>query len=1057
MSIRITHVHRLTASFFDYYMLDAALLLMFLSLAVTVTAQTDQTAKHIAAEKLIVEFTQLYQIGTRDSLKEGIARLERTLPIYREGRDTRGEANALGNIANCYLVLGENEKALEYYNKALPLEKELGDRSAEAYVLVGIGRVYNKLGQNQRALDYGNQALLLQRTTGDAAGEALTLSNMADVYALLGENQKALASCNQAVELEKAIGDFKGEARTLTSMGNIHARLGAHRKALEYDNQALLLERAVGDRSNEAATLNSIGNVYNGMGENQKALEYFNQALPLMKTAEDRRGEAITINNSAMAYVTLGELQKALEEYNQALLLERAVGDRSSEAATLTNIGTIYQILGENQRALQSFNQAMLFFHAVGNLEDEARALNNIGIIYKALGENQRALAYYNQALPLHRAVGNQACQAGTLNNIGGIYSILGEDQQALKCFNQALILASSVRDQMDEELTLTNIGNSYLKLGDNQKALEYYNQALRLSREINDQAGEALTLYDVARLEGSRNDLIEARRQIEAALRIIESLWSRYTNSDLRTSYFATGQTYYKFYIDLLMQMHKQQPSEGFAAVALQASERARARGLLELLTEGHVDIRQGVDPELLQRERALQQQLNSKAEVRVRLLNGQHTADQAGSAAKEIEALTTDYQEVEAKIRQTSRHYAALTQPQPLDLMGIQAQLDADTLLLEYSLGMEHSYLWLVSPTEIKSFELPAPKEIEAAARSFYELLITSNRIYALSDEKQAVARALTDPQRQEMLETASHLSQMLIGPVASQLGKKRLVIVADGALQYLPFAALPDPTTIMQETGKTQPMIVQHEIVSLPSISSLATLRSELAGRKLPPKDLAVLADPVFDPDDERVKSSSTHRESSRRLKGTRKEADGIVAFVPANRAREALDFEANRELANSGELGQYRYIHFATHGLIDSIHPELSAIVLSLVDEKGNPRDGFLRANEAYNLSLSADVVVLSGCETGLGKEVKGEGLIGLTRGFMYAGAPRVVVSLWAVKDESTAKLMVSFYRNMIKEGKRPAEALRAAQIEMLKSERLRAPYYWAAFVLQGEWR
>jgi CHAT domain-containing protein len=327
------------------------------------------------------------------------------------------------------------------------------------------------------------------------------------------------------------------------------------------------------------------------------------------------------------------------------------------------------------------------------------------------------------------------------------------------------------------------------------------------------------------------------------------------------------------------------------------------------------------------------------------------------------------------------------------------------------------------------------------------------------------------------------------MLLGPIASQLGRKRLLVVADGALQYLPFAALPDPLSLTQKTGRMLPLIVRHEIVSLPSISILPTLRSELAARKTAPKVLAVLADPVFYPDDERVKQGSAQKkpepqktaaveisslsekvkqatqetrprrdgERLLRLKGTRTEAEGILALAPDAKTKPAFDFDASRALASSGELSQYRYVHFATHGLLDSLHPELTAIVLSLVDESGNPQDGFLRAHEVYNLNLPAELVVLSGCQTGLGKEVKGEGLIGLTRGFMYAGAARVAVSLWSVDDEATAQLMVGFYRGMIKEGKRPAEALRAAQIEMLKSERWQAPYYWAAFVLQGEWR
>jgi CHAT domain-containing protein len=324
--------------------------------------------------------------------------------------------------------------------------------------------------------------------------------------------------------------------------------------------------------------------------------------------------------------------------------------------------------------------------------------------------------------------------------------------------------------------------------------------------------------------------------------------------------------------------------------------------------------------------------------------------------------------------------------------------------------------------------------------------------------------------DAQSQDLMASGTLLSRALLEPAAPLLGQKRLVVVADGPLQYLPFAALPDPNSL-RANHSVQPLIAQHEIVSLPSISVLATIRSETKYHATPSGDLAVLADPVFDPNDKRVRPSASqprlkavpNSRARRRgedlnpLPGTRREAEQITAFLPAGRFRKALDFEATRQLAIGGDLSRYRYLHFATHGLVDSMHPELTALVFSLVDEDGNPQDGYLRAHEIYNLHLSADLVVLSACKTALGKEISGEGLISLTRGFMYAGAPRVVASLWRVDDDSPAELMKLFYQGMIEEGKPPAAALRAAQLELLKSPRWQAPHYWAAFVLQGEWR
>jgi CHAT domain-containing protein len=343
------------------------------------------------------------------------------------------------------------------------------------------------------------------------------------------------------------------------------------------------------------------------------------------------------------------------------------------------------------------------------------------------------------------------------------------------------------------------------------------------------------------------------------------------------------------------------------------------------------------------------------------------------------------------------------------------------------------------------------------------------------------------------------AARLSQMVLGPVADQLGAKRLLIVADGALQYVPFAALPKPVNSGQwtvDSRKTRtncslstdhcPLIVDHEVVSVPSASVLGVLRKELAGRSSAPKSVAVLADPVFQQDDPRLKARDSRRKTPNlpqpasdqqpatsdrlersardaglanfeRLRFTRREAEAIASLAPATARLKAIDFQANRAIVMGGDLSQYRIIHFATHGLLNSVHPELSGLVLSLVDEQGQSQDGFVRLHEIYNLKLGADLVVLSACQTALGKEVKGEGLVGLTRGFMYAGAPRVLVSLWNVSDEATAELMKRFYGNVLKEGLRPAAALRAAQVGLRKERRWQAPYFWAGFVLQGEWK
>jgi CHAT domain-containing protein len=491
----------------------------------------------------------------------------------------------------------------------------------------------------------------------------------------------------------------------------------------------------------------------------------------------------------------------------------------------------------------------------------------------------------------------------------------------------------------------------------------------------------------------------------------------------------------------------------------------------LLELLTEANANIRSGINPELLQQERTLQQQLSTAEYNREKLLKGQYTDKQLNEIKQQIETLLTQLQQLGGQIRINSPRYAALKYPQPLNLQQIQQQvLDDNTLLLEYSLGEERSYLWAVTPTSITSYELPKRADIEAAAKAFYNQLKSE----------------------QGSLDEGMKLSQMLLAPVANQLGNKRLLIVGDGILQSIPFAAFPRPPLGTSDTWggdacfSPTPMLVNHEIVSLPSASTIAILRNELKDRKPAPQTLVTIADPVFEPNDPRFKTSQAQQnppsapsEAKRsaietgvnlqRLEYTRKEAEAILNLVPENQRFSAFDFAASRPTATKTDLSQYRIIHLATHGLLNTTHPELSGVVLSLFDETGADTDGFLRLNDIFNLNLPAELVVLSACETGLVglvadettqelKEAKkGEGIGGLTRGFMYAGAKRVVVSLWSVNDTATAKMMTKFYQQMLDKGVNPVAALRAAQLEMMKTEQWKAPYYWAPFVIQGEWR
>ena len=1005
------------------------------------------------------------------------------LVIQRAQKDMAGQAETLEAMGRVYTSLGEPNKAIESYNQALEIQKAEQNLPGQAMTLTQIGILYTSLNESQKALESYNQALQLQQAaqrnvSGTAlrlslSQQALILMSMAGTYTSSNDYPQALNYYNQARSLLQKAGDRSGEAEVLNQMSFVYRQMGENQSSLKSLQAALVLQRGIGNPSREAFTLSNIAAIYNSLGEAQKAIDFYNQALDIQRRSSERPQQALTLNSIAAVYSVLGDYQLSIDTYTQALEIFKTIGDRTQIGQTLDNIGSAYRLAKDYPKALEFYNQQLSIWREQGDSFREIAALTSIIRTYEALGDYPKGLDAANQALSISRKQQSSFGEASALAMMGRVHLAAGDYAKALDVSTQSLALWKKLGIRPAEANVLGNIGDTYKAWKQPQKAIETYAEELALRRQLGDRTGEAETLYNTAEAERDRNNLNEARNQIEGVIKIVEDIRTQVTSPELRNTYFASIQKYYQFYIDVLMRLHKQQPGKEYNALALQASERARARSLLELLTEAQADIRTGVEPKLLELERSLKQQLDVAEKHRLEGLTRSNSDGGAEALDQKITALLEEYRQLQAKIRATSPRYAALTQPQPLTLTEIQQQvLDDDTMLLQYSLGEERSYLWAVTKTSLTSYELPKRAEIEAAAQEFYKRLNTP--VYRLNSPRGLTVEARSDSQRSEV---ATQLSQMLLQPVAGQLGNKRLLIVSDGALQYVPFAALPTPGT----SGKDiVPLLVQHEIVNLPSASTLAVLRKEQNGRKPAAKAIAVFADPVFSPNDERLQESGGHsstlpldrgnldsralaraaRETNvtfNRLPFTRREAEQILALVPATSRLLAFDFAANRAIATSPELSQYRIVHFATHGILNSKQPELSGVVLSLLDEQGKPQNGFLRLHDVFNLNLPAELVVLSACETGLGEEVKGEGLVGLTRGFMYAGSPRVVVSLWSVDDEATSQLMVKFYKKMLQDGLKPAAALRAAQIEMWQQQRWQAPFYWAAFTLQGEWR
>ena len=970
-------------------------------------------------------------------------------------------------------------QAIEPLKKALDIWRALGDVREEGYALSSLGETYKLLGNFAEAKKHLDDALLRLRSVADLSGEAYVLNIIGAAYRDLDKKLLALDNYSKALELRVRIGDRWGQAQIHNNAGLIYSLIGNQRESIANSERALPLWREVDDPAMELNTLNNIALANVALGNLTAAYQTYQLILNTCSQAPPPcRLERYARNGRGIIQDTWGAANEALDEYQLALKQFREAGQAEEEAKVLNNIGMVFAGLGEATTAMHYFQEALKIGEEKHVVEDVTRS--NIGYAQMLLNNRTEALQQLEQAKTLGETSHDQRFQAYTLMRTGAVQRALGQFENALKSYNEALEIQNRIEDLRGQAITLDKLGELYSLLDQPLEAIKFYKQALERWTVLDDQQGEALSLYGIARIERSQDKLENARDTIVKAIEKVESFRNRMTSHQLRVSYFAARTDLYELEIDTRMRLYDRTGSRMELELAIFASERARARNLLDLLNESHANIRQGVDARLLDLERKQIAQLREKRWQLQMLFSRKHSKEERAEIETDLQTLKRTFDDTQAQIRRHSPQYAALTQPQPLKLSQIQQLLDDETILFEYALGEERSYLWVVTSNDIKPYTLPGRAKIETAAENFRNSVTAWEIRKPGEDPLKYTAKLRAAPANYQR--RALELSEIVLGRATSMLGNKRLVIVADGGLQYVSFAALRIANKTRRAKSTPATLITNNEIVYQPSASALALLRAK--SRPAPTMTLAVFADPVFDDKDKRVRRDSNQtkndpdvtafsRETIRalrdagdigsadgvlrleRLEYSRREADAIVATAPPGSSMKAVDFEARRAHVLNQKLKQFRMIHLATHGILNGQHPEFSGLVFSLVDERGRPEDGFLRLADIYNMDLPVEMIVLSACETGVGKQVKGEGLIGLTRGFMHAGAARVVASLWKVDDEATAELMKSFYTHLLERKMPPAAALRQAQLDLMQNRP--EPYHWAGFVLQGEWR
>lgn len=1004
-------------------------------------AATDLDRKDSEARQAVAHAEVLRADWTETSLRQAIAEYDKAATIWTSVSDFANASQAALRAGDGYFRVSEYTEALKRYQNAEKLGA--GDWLAQARALSRMARLQTFLANNDLAQKHATKALDLCEQHGanrnaiatNVCGEVL--SSLAEVTYAKGNLLKSSQQFESARQLLE--NDRKGEARTHLFSGYIAGGLGDPDKAVAEVTRALELYRATNHKTGEGLALTALGLSRSLERDENGAIKLHNEAIEIFSAVSDRHSHAIALNGLGQAYENLNEFSIALVNYNNADQLARDSGALDVETVTSFKIGKVYFLTNQLDQALEYFERCLSLSRAAGKVRTEANALLEIAKIYAAQGRNELASNRIRTVQAFYQGIGDRRGQAAALNAYGGFL----------------------------------------LQLGKKQEALDFFRRALPLSEKAGDKGHLLTTLYNLARANAELGSLDVALKWIQQSLEVIEDRRTNVASPEFRASYFSGVRNHYELCIEILMQLDRERPGDGFAAEALSMSDKSRARLLLDLVSESQTGLRDGASAELLKREREVRGSARSLAQYEMELSLAKRNSSELMEVSKQLADLRSEYQDIQARLRECRPdHLAALERFEPVGLDQIKKELrGTETLLLQYSLGEKQSYLWAVTADSFSSFTLPRRKDIEDKAAEVYKLLTTRQGSDGQSDKDY---QAKVDGSGQFYDEKAAQLSQILLGPVVEQLGNKRVVVVVEGALHYIPFEALPVIGANNSQGGRPRMLIETNEVDFLPSISTLTAIRAEKNASHSSNKVVAVIADPVFSRSDDRVQNEPSSASASAasnqpdntsvaqvfrdvtgnngppRLLHSAEEADAISAAAPRGTTMVVEGFDATRETAMSPQIGEYQIVHFATHGFFYTKHPELSGIVLTMVDQAGVEKNGLMPLDDIYSLDLSAELTVLSACQTALGKDVNGEGLVGLTHSFMSAGSKTVVASLWKVDDRATARLMAEFYHAMLQEGMPTGAALRAAKLKMMQDKRWNAPYYWAGFVLQGEY-
>jgi tetratricopeptide (TPR) repeat protein len=955
----------------------------------------DQTLRNLA-----VTFLTMGQAHfARAEHAESIAAFQRALGVCETLGDEDGIVTALSHLSDLHRQSGQFAQALEASERLHAALGKAGRRNEAATVLGNIGALHEELGRPDRARDVLERTLVEMEELGDAAGAARALGNLANAFEGLGESARALALHERALAAKEALGDLAGVYDTLGNIGVAYKNMGDHAKALAHYERALTGQEAAGDRSGAALTLSNIAMLHQSMGDYARALQAIERALELHGPAVNLQIQATLFNNLGIVHHSLGNYAAAFAAFERALAAQAESGDSSGAANTLGNIGVVHHDTGEIEKATATYERALAIKEGIGDHKGAAQTRVNLGIAFQDAGDHRRALPMLEEALAGLQAVGDRSGAAAARLNLGSLLRSMGDLPRALALCEQALAESEEIGDRGGAAAATAEVGRVLRAQNDLPAAREALERAVRAARSLRAAHVQALALRDLAEVHLAAGDATRALGAAEQALDLVEGFLSGLGDEQGALARQALGPL---FAVGILAAARQEDAGAMFTFL-----ESGRAGALLDSLDK-HEALRQRAETVPADLRAAEANAGASERAARRAYEQALESGDRRrlADAAKALDDAIERVRAAHAHVQREVKRAPWLFYPRARTLEDMQARLAEDEVLVLYGLCLEEALALVVLPGATRIVALGKRREVETACAS----LVAGDASSDPSDAMAALRRLLRDP--------------LALGDLPA-----RVLVSPEGPLCLLPWGAILERPACIAPSGTTHLL-----------------LRDGIRERG---QGVLALGDPDYAGVSEGARAVYWRGRRLAPLPATRPEAQavGTTTLLGSAASEQGLRTELVRRT-------RWRAVHFACHGLIDPVRPGLAALALSAAGDE----DGFLTAREIGRLQIPADLAVLSACETGSGRLVRSEGILGLTRAFMYAGAPRVLCSLWRVDDAATRALMEEFYRLWNpadgSKGLGAAAALRAAQEHVRAREQWKHPHYWAAWVLWG---